>query len=587
MYILGLSFDYHDAAAALISDGAIVAVAQEERFSRVKHDARLPKRAIAFCLEEADINADQLDAVCFYENTTVKLDRILRSSFSGCGIDVSVLNRTVQSWMQGGKLCFRQRIAEATGIAPDKIFTTSHHQAHTASAYFCSPFQEATIITIDGVGELETMTVSIGRGSVIEKVFSVNFPDSVGLLYSAFTAFLGFEVNEGEYKVMGMGAFGRPVHVERIRALVELLPDGGFRVDQSYFNFNAPEVYPFTDKLVKAFGEPRVPDTVFDVDSNDPEVVKNSLHYADIAASVQAVTEELIMHIVSMAIARTGIRQVAMAGGVALNSLANGKIQRELGIELFIQPSAGDSGGALGTALWYAYAVAGLPRHAAMNSAFLGKSWTNEGVEAELRSAGVKSYRRFDDIEELLDIVAGLLQEKAIIGWMHGRSEWGPRSLGARTIIANPLFPETKSIVNEKIKFREPFRPFAPAVLAERAHEYFEIPPNLPPHAPESFMLAVAPVREEHKTTIPAVTHADGSARVQLVHKAISPRFHALIEHFGRKTGVPVVLNTSFNLRGEPIVNSPYDALRTFSWSGIDYLVLENFLITKKDIAWR
>lgn len=590
MNILGLSFDYHDAAAALIVDGEIVAAAQEERFSRIKHDANLPKKAANFCLAQAGLTPAQIDIVAFYERPLVKLDRIIHSALTPEGVNQDFLNQTVQSWIQTDRLGFRTRISRAFGISADKIRTISHHEAHAASTFFCSPYDKATIVTLDGVGEWETMTVSRGSGRTIEKLYSIHFPDSLGLLYSAFTAFLGFEVNEGEYKVMGMAAFGKPVHANAIRELVKLTDDGCFRLDQTYFSFKSPTLYPFTTALSDRFGPPREPELPFEPgDPNAPpanDLEENSRHYADIAASVQLVTEEVIAHVVSSAVERTGIPQVAFAGGVALNSAANGKIKRLLNGELFVQPAAGDAGGALGAALWEAFAVGAEPRPPAMRTAYLGQAWDNDQIANALRAAGVRTFKRYDSFEELAKVLADILSRNLVIGWFQGRFEWGPRSLGARSILASPTQASMKRVVNEKIKFREPFRPFAPAVLEERAHEYFEMDREIPEHAPENFMLAVVAVKPDQQSRIPAVTHADGSARVQLVRRDVSPRFHALISAFADKTGVPVLLNTSFNLRGEPIVTSPYDALNTFAWSGMDFLVLENCLVSREDISW-
>ncbi len=591
MNILGLSFDYHDAAAALVIDGEIIAAAQEERFTRVKHDAGLPEKAIEFCCGQAGLKPNQLDAVVFYEDPMVKMDRILRSTLTSNGVDHDFLNRTLQGWIQSDRLGFRERIAEKLCIDKSKIFTITHHQAHSASAFFCSPFPEATVITLDGVGEWETLTVSVGRGRVIEKQYAIRFPDSLGLLYSAVTAFLGFEVNEGEYKVMGMAAFGEPIHADKVRGLIHLTDDGTFILDQSFFNFKLPGLFPFSEKFVELFGKPRDPESLFEVDDGEEqcstqEVREISRHYANIAASVQMVTEEIVLHVVSKAIQRTGINKVAMAGGVALNSLANGKLLRQLDVDLYIQPAAGDSGGALGAALWYANASGLTPEtRSCLASVYLGKAWSCAEVEATLRTSRI-TYHKFTDIAAMIDVVADLLAKNAVIGWMQGRFEWGPRSLGARSILASPIHARMKRIVNEKIKFREPFRPFAPAVLESVAHEYFDLKSGRPAHAPENFMLAVALVLSKQASRIPAVTHVDGTARVQLVRPEISPRFHALLSAFGEKTGVPVLMNTSFNLRGEPIVSSPFDALRTFSWSGMDYLVLEDCLVSKKDSSW-
>lgn len=589
MKILGLSFDYHDSAAALLVDGEIVAAAQEERFSRIKHDEALPVQAINFCLNQAKLSREDIDIVAFYERPLVKLDRILSSAYTPEGINCEFLNRAIQSWIQSDRLGFRNRIATALKVDPGKIRTVNHHQAHAASAFLCSPYDEATIVTLDGVGEWETMTVSIGKGRKIEKLYSTSFPDSIGLFYSAFTAFLGFEVNEGEYKVMGMAAFGKPIHAANIRQLVELTPDGGFRIDQQYFNFKSPTSLPFTDALTNKFGAPRGAESPFDVGCLDEpppsDLIASSRHYADVAASVQLVTEELVIHIVTNAVRCANISQVVLAGGVGLNSLANRKLSQLTGGQLFVQPSAGDAGGALGAALWHAVVVADEPRPAPFRNCYLGESWDGR-VEEILRDLGIRHYQLIEDFDVLAEEVAELLAQNLVVGWVQGRFEWGPRSLGARSILASPVQAEMKQIVNEKIKFREPFRPFAPSVLEEYAHEYFDIERNISESAPENFMLSVAQVREHQVSKIPAVTHADGSARVQLVRKEISPRFHSLISAFGRRTGIPILLNTSFNLRGEPIVSTPRDAINTFSWSGMDYLVMDNCLLSRKSISW-
>jgi carbamoyltransferase len=586
MKILGLSFDYHDAAAALIVNGAIVAAAEEERFSRKKHDARFPSRAIRFCLEKAGITAADLDKVVHYENPFLKFDRIVKSAVDDYPKSVDYLKSTVHSWLGLGKLDVRQRIVDQLGVPEDRVTLVDHHQSHAGAAYFASGFDAATIVTLDGVGEYETCTVSVARGSKVEKLYSCELPHSLGLFYSAFTAFLGFEVNEGEYKVMGMAGFGEPKVYDKIRKLVELLPNGLVRMDESYFSFTCPGAYPFTDKLVELLGTPREPESAFDIGvKGQPavnEIQKISRHYADIAASVQRVTEDMIFHIVLSAVKHTGIQDVCMAGGVALNSLANGKLQKMLKGRLYIQPAAGDAGSALGAALSWYHGNAGTAQRRGLVNPYIGKSFTDDEFVATLRASRMTTWKRFDDEKALIEDVAEKLAGGAVIGWHQGGLEWGPRALGARSILANPTSADTQRIVNEKIKFREPFRPFAPAVLAERALEFFDMPEPYGMNCPEHFMLAVANVRPDKRTAIPAVTHVDGTARVQLVRRETNPRFYALIESFARRTGVPVVLNTSFNLRGEPIVCSPWDAMKTFSWSDMDYLLAGNVLVWKE-----
>jgi carbamoyltransferase len=586
MKILGLSFDYHDAAAALIVDGAVVAAAEEERFSRKKHDARFPSRAIRFCLEKAGIAAGDLDMVVHYENPFLKFDRIVKSAVDDYPKSVDYLKSTVHSWLGLGKLDVRQRIVDQLGVPTDRVTLVDHHQSHAGAAYFASGFDAATVVTLDGVGEYETCTVSAARGSKVEKLYSCELPHSLGLFYSAFTAFLGFEVNEGEYKVMGMAGFGEPAAYDTIRKLVELLPNGLVRMDESYFSFTCPGAYPFTDKLIGLLGAPREPESAFDIGIKGQapanEIQKISRHYADIAASVQRVAEDMIFHIVLKGVERTGIPDVCMAGGVALNSLANGKLQKMMKGRLYVQPAAGDAGSALGAALSWYHGQSGASRPRGLVNPYIGKSFTDDAFIEALQAARMTTWRRFDDEAALIEDIAEKLAGGAVIGWHQGALEWGPRALGARSILANPTRADMQRIVNEKIKFREPFRPFAPAVLAERALEFFDMPEPYGPNCPEHFMLAVANVRPDKRNAIPAVTHVDGTARVQLVRRDTNPRFYALIAAFARRTGVPVVLNTSFNLRGEPIVCSPWDAMKTFSWSDMDYLLAGNVLVWKE-----
>lgn len=588
MRILGLSFDFHDAAAALVGDEGVIAAAQEERFSRQKNDPRLPRHAIDFCLQQAGITARQLDHVVFYEMPLLKFERILRCSLRGLPQTLEYFLTTMAAWVHKRKLLVGARIAEALGIPRRRVRYVQHHQAHAASAFFCSSFDEATVVTLDGVGEYETATISIGRGNTLDKIAALELPHSIGLFYSAVTAFLGFEVNEGEYKVMGMAGFGAPRHVDRFRNCLQLRDDGWFAVEQKCFNFTAPIDVPYTAEFTKLFGPPRVPESEFRIEPendsvDEQKVVATSRHYADLAASAQKVTEEAILHVVANAVKRTGIPRVCMAGGVALNSLANGRIVDELGLPLYVHPAAGDAGGALGAALYYRHCCRGLAPRQPLEHAYLGQAFDSHAIESVVADElGIKVLRPATE-DELLHAVARLIQEGKVVGWLQGRAEWGPRALGCRSILANPLDPDMKQIVNEKIKFREPFRPFAPAVLEEAAATYFEMGPVHQATDPKYFMLAICRVRPEMRSLLPAVTHADGTARVQLVARRINPRFYGLIEEFGRQTGVPVLLNTSFNLRGEPIVNSPRDALKTFQWSNMDYLVLEQTLISKDE----
>ncbi len=586
MLTLGLSFDFHDAAAALVGDQGVIAAAQEERFSRKKNDPQLPRSAVEYCLAKAGIQPCDLDDVVFYESPLLKFDRILRHSIGGLPTTRKYLVDTVRAWVNKGKLHVGDRIASDLGLPRDRVRFVRHHYSHAASAYFCSPFDQATVVTLDGVGEYESATLSIGRGNQLKRIAALKLPHSIGLFYSAITAFLGFEVNEGEYKVMGMAGFGEPKHYDLMRSWFHLRSDGWFRVQQRYFNFTTPIDVPYTTNLIEALGPPRPPESPFRIEPKDAgqaerQVAAVSRHYADIAASAQKVTEEVILHVVHKAVERTGVRNVCLAGGVALNSLANGRIKHELGLPLYVQPAAGDAGGSLGAALYWRHCVRGDRQRKPLDHAYLGKSFGHTDLQAALDKAYCHEQSSPADDQLLFAEVASLLRDGAVVGWLNGRLEWGPRALGGRSILGNPMLPDMKQIMNEKIKFREPFRPFAPAVLEERAAEFFELGAVHGPTDPLYFMLAICRVRQDKRTLLPAITHADGTARVQLVSRRSNPRFYGLIEAFGRLTGVPVILNTSFNLRGEPIVNTPLDALKTFEWSDMDCLVLENHLIRK------
>ncbi|MBF0284694.1 MAG: hypothetical protein HQL51_09565 [Magnetococcales bacterium] len=584
--ILGLSFDYHEAAAVLMIDGTVVAAALEERFSRIKHDAALPRQAAAFCLKQAGIHAAQLDHVVHYENPLRKFDRIVWSGVRSFPGGLPFLREAATSWLRGGKFRVRERIAEALGVELAKISCGEHHASHAASAFYPSPFDEATVLTLDGVGEYETASISLGRGHRLEKLGTLRLPHSLGLFYSAMTAYLGFHVNGGEYKVMGMAGFGQPTHYPELMKLFRLLPDGTFRLKQNYFDFLTPRALPYRPALVQRFGPARPAESPFAPEEEADETTRRaSRHYADLAASVQRCVEEVILHMASKAVARTGVKNLCLAGGVALNSLANGRIQRELGLPLFVQPAAGDAGGAWGAAAHHHHHVLGHPRReparSALAGAALGRAFSPEELRAALGASGFHRVESFPDDAALVEETARRLAQGAVIGWFQGRSEWGPRALGQRSILADPTRPDMQRIVNERIKFREPFRPFAPAVPAERAAEFFAMPPAVETWRPESFMLAVHRVRPEMRSRLPAVAHADGTARVQAVHREVNPLFHQLLTAFGDLRGVPVLLNTSFNLRDEPMVDSPADALQTFAYSDMDHLVLGRFLVSK------
>ncbi len=595
MDILGISCYFHDAAAALLRDGRLVAAAEEERFTRRKHDYEFPQHAIDFCLRAGGIAGRDLDWVVFFEKPFVKFERLLLTCMQTFPRSRRVFQDAMITWLSD-KVWIRHLIQTRLGVPASRILFGEHHLSHAASAFFASPFEEAAILTVDGVGEWCTASLGIGKGTEIRVLKEMRFPHSLGLLYSAFTAFLGFEVNEGEYKVMGMAPFGVPRYQDEVRKLIRVGEDGSFELDMDYFAFHYSPDRTFSPKFVELFGPPRDPRAPFftpasgffaylgERPSDYDAAARENQHYADVAASIQAVLEDVLLRMARAAHRDTGLPRLCMAGGVALNSVANGRILRETPFEeIYVQPAAGDSGGALGAALYAHHMVLGQPRAFVMEHAYWGEAHDAAAVETFLREAGVP-HRRFDDEERLLEHVVERLGQGKVVGWFQGRFEWGPRALGHRSILADPRRPDMKDLVNVKIKFREPFRPFAPSVLLERAEEYFALP-DAARHYPARFMLYVVDVRPEKQGVIPAVTHVDGTARLQTVRAEESPRYARLIERFGKATGVPVVLNTSFNLRGEPIVNTPAEAFRTFSQSGMDVLVLGECVVEKAEDA--
>lgn len=592
MYILGVSCFYHDAAAALLHDGSLTAAAEEERFSRVKHDYGFPRNAIQFCLDQAGIEGRDLDYVVFFEKPFRKFDRILMTALQTYPQSWKVFRESMISWM-ADKLWIGATLQSELGVSKEKVLFCEHHLSHAASAYLCSPFDEAAILTVDGVGEWVTASYGVGRGNDIRLLKQIEFPHSIGLLYSAFTAFLGFEINEGEYKVMGMAPYGVPRYVDKVWKLVHQNTDGSFSLDMDYFCFHYSTDQTYNQKFVRLFGEPRPSNLQFFTaetgfpkyfgapPGNYSELCKLNQHYADVAASIQQVTEELLLGMANNLYRETGIKRLCIAGGVGLNSVANARILKETPFEqLFVQPAAGDGGGALGAALWAYNCLFGKPRNFTMQHAYWGRSDSDAEISDFLRQNDVP-FRCFENDDELLDGVVERLIQGKVVGWSQGRFEWGPRALGNRSILADPRNPNMKDIVNAKIKFREPYRPFAPSVLSECAEKYFDLP-QAKCHHPARYMLYVVPVRESQRNTLPAITHVDGTGRLQTVFRDQSPRYYRLIERFGQITGVPVLLNTSFNLKGEPIVNTPANAFDTFSKSEMDSLVLENFLVEKK-----
>jgi len=562
MNILGISGLYHDSAAALLREGDLVAAAHEERFTRKRHDPDFPKQAIDYCLREAGIAVSDLDYVVFYDKPMIKFERLLTTYIATFPRSLPSFSKAIPVWLKD-KLWVPKMIRKTLDYDGEVLFA-EHHQSHAASAFLPSPFEEAAILTLDGVGEWATATEGIGRGNQFELIRDIRFPHSLGLLYSAFTYYLGFKVNSAEYKVMGAAPYGKPVFADKIlEHLVDLRDDGSFKLNMKYFSYD----YGLTmtnQRFAELFGHP----------VRDGESKMEEFHW-DMAASIQKVTEEIVLRMARDVHQRTGMKNLVMAGGVALNCVANGRILREGPFEnLWIQPAAGDAGGALGAALFVQHCLLGKPRSFRMEHAFWGPSYSDAEIRAFL-DARKAPYRTLSRDEMLRETARVLDEEQAVVGWHQGRMEWGPRSLGARSILADPRNRENWQRVNLKIKFRESFRPFAPAVLEEKASEWFDLDVESP------YMLLVCQVREGRE--IPAVTHVDGSARVQTVRREQNAEFYDLLRAFDQRTGCPVLINTSFNVRGEPIVCTPEDAYLCFMRTNMDVLVLGNQILRKAD----
>ncbi len=573
MNVLGVSCLYHDAAAALLRDGELIAAAHEERFTRKRHDPDIPARATEYCLDAAGIGIDDVDYLVFYDKPFVKFERILTTYLATFPRSLPSFTKAIPIWLKE-KLWVPSEMRKKLGYEGEVLFT-EHHQSHAASAFFPSPFEEAAVLTCDGVGEWATTTQGVGRGTDLELINEVRFPHSLGLLYSAFTYYLGFKVNSAEYKVMGAAPYGEPKYVKQIfDELVDLRADGSFKLDMRYFAYD----YGLTmtnHRFETLFGQPR----------RDPESEMQAFHW-DMAASVQVVTEEIVLAMVRDLHRRTGLPNLCMAGGVALNCVANGRILREGPFdEIWVQPAAGDAGGALGAALFVEHAIHGKPRKLRMDHAYWGPSFSDDQIRTTLDERGAP-YRSVDRDEMIQEVAKRLDEDQAVVGWFQGRMEWGPRSLGARSILADARNEENWKRVNLKIKFRESFRPFAPAVLADKASDWFEIDRESP------YMLLVCQVKEDRN--IPAVTHVDGSARLQTVSRDSQAEFFDLLQAFDERSGCPVLINTSFNVRGEPIVCTPEDAYLCFMRTNMDVLVLGNQILLKdeqpelvEEVDWR
>jgi carbamoyltransferase len=594
--ILGISAFYHDSAAALLIDGQIIAAAQEERFSRKKHDVGFPKHAVAYCLAEAGLAPADLDYIAFYDKPLAKFERLLETYLAYAPSGLRSFSRAMPQWLKG-KLHLPRAIREGLpGPTRARLVFTDHHESHAASAFFPSPFEQAAVLTLDGVGEWTTSAYGTGVGNRITLTHHLQFPHSLGLLYSAFTYYCGFKVNSGEYKLMGLAPYGRPVYVDAIRKhLIDLKPDGSFWLDMRYFNY-CQGLTMTNSRFHRLFGGP----------PRSPESLLQERHM-DLAASIQAITEEVMLRIGRHVHAQVGLKDLVLAGGVALNCVANGRLLREGPFrDMWIQPAAGDAGGCLGAALFVWHQLLDKPRcpesRDCQQGSFLGPRFGSKEVERFLCEEGV-AFERFEDDAALLRRVAQQLADGKIVGWFRGRMEFGPRALGARSILGDPRSTTMQATMNVKIKFRESFRPFAPCVLQEHAHDWF----GLEPGQESPYMLLVAPLREQHRTrlsaeekrrmehdpdlchrvnvvrsTLPAITHVDYSARVQTVDDVRNPALHRLLHAFHELTGCPVLVNTSFNVRGEPIVCTPRDAYRCFKATDMDVLVLEDCVLDKK-----
>jgi carbamoyltransferase len=593
--ILGISAYYHDSAAALICDGIIIAAAQEERFSRKKHDAAFPSHAIQYCLTEVDIRLIDIDFIVFYDKPLLKFDRLLETYFATAPWGFKSFLKVMPVWLKE-KLYLKAtlkkelaEIAECTVKDLPALLFTEHHQSHAASAFFPSPFERAAVLCMDGVGEWATTSIWLGEGNTLRPEWQLDFPHSLGLLYSAFTYFTGFKVNSGEYKLMGLAPYGEPRYTDIImNNLIDLKPDGTFHMDMRYFDYMTG-LCMTSNKFDQLFdGPPRKPEYPI------------SQREMDIAASIQAVTEEVILRLSRTIKQELGVDYLCLAGGVALNCVANGKLlTEEMFKDIWIQPAAGDAGGAIGAALtvWYEYLknLRDPNKPDSMSGSFLGPSYNNEQIKSWLESSGAVFTELPDAV--LLPKTAEVLADGKVVGWFQGRMEFGPRALGGRSILGDPRNKTMQKVMNLKIKYRESFRPFAPSVLGEQIGDYFEMRHASP------YMLFVADVKQNRRISIdeqdarlfgieklnlsrsdiPAVTHVDYSARIQTVHKETNPRYYKLLEQFKKITGIAVLVNTSFNVRGEPIVCTPEDAYRCFMRTGMDYLVLENCLLSKAE----
>lgn len=566
-YILGISCYYHDAAAALLKNGEIIAAAEEERFTRKKHDQSFPIHAIDFCLKKAGITPDQISSVIFYEKPLLKFERLLMQHISAYPFSYWSFYKAMPSWIVE-KLripsTIRKKLKKDGKRFKGEILFIEHHMAHAASSYLVSPFQEAAILTIDGVGEWTTTAYGHAKGNEILLQKKIDFPHSLGLLYSAVTTYIGFKANNDEYKVMGLAPYGKPIHYEQLKKIIDLKQDGSYVLDMSYFVYHY-KTRMISKKFLDIFGPVRSPGAALEQ------------RQKDMAASIQRLLEEVLFGMLNFLHKETKCDNLCMAGGVALNSVANGKITKNTPFKnIFIQPAASDAGTALGAALYVWHTILEKKRKYVQTASYFGPAFTHEEMKEYLNKNKI-AYEECRTKAELVKNVAKLIAENKVIGWFQGAMEWGPRALGNRSILSNPCNPKMKDILNAKVKHRELFRPFAPVILQEKVHEWFDIDKD-----EEPFMLFVYPFKEEKRKLVPAVVHVDGSGRLQTINKEQNPDYYAVISEFEKRTGVPILINTSFNIRGEPIVCTPHDAYKCMMGTGIDYLAMDTFLIARE-----
>jgi len=561
--ILGISCFYHDAAAAIVVNGKLIAAAEEERFSRKKHDASFPKQAISFCLKQCNISINEIDYIAFYDKPLLKFERLLSSHLFAFPKSFGQFARAIPSWMN--KKIRIPKIIKKELKYKGKIFFIDHHLSHAASSFLASPFKKAVLLTLDGVGEWATTSAGVGEENKITLQKEIHFPHSLGLLYSTATAHLGFSVNNSEYKVMGLAPYGKPVYLDKFRKLITVKEDGSYKLNMEYFSFHYALHMP-SEKYIEEFGPIRKP--------NDPVTE----HHQNLASSLQALYEEVLFTILNALYKETKITNLCMAGGCALNSVGNGKITNHTPFKkVFIQPAASDAGGSIGAALYTYNCILEKKRTFIQEDAYLGPSFLTAEIKLFLDDNNI-IYKIFKNEKDLADTTAKLIAKNNVIGLFQGRMEMGPRALGNRSILSNPTNPKMQEILNEKVKHREKFRPFAPVITAEDVHKYFDIDKD-----EEPFMLFVYPIKKEKRKLLPTVTHVDGSGRLQTITKKQNVRYYSIIKSFEKITKVPVLVNTSFNIRGEPIVCTPQDAYRCMMGTGIDYLVIDKFIIARKD----